>query len=175
MNKGNLSLSFRLLILSCFTTIIFVFILSIPFSCSFKEPVAPQWDVNLPIPLMNRAITMQELVDKNDFIILNPNGLVSIDFEEELDEYEVGDELKVEGIQETFTDKIGKIEIQSPGANSAYLTMNDLYPPASLHHEERAPTDLLNLAHYKSPGAFSHRYGSHNSSNTYNNAQHGQD
>ena len=110
MRKPKSENSLQSIIFSFFTGIIFFLILSVQFSCSFKEPVAPKWDVNLPVPLMNRTITMQELVDKNDFLVSNPDGLVSIDFEENLDRYEVGDQLKIEGVNESFTE-IGRAHV----------------------------------------------------------------
>ena len=137
-NKSNRN-SNNSIVISFFSAIIFVLVLSIPFSCSFKEPVAPQWDVNLPIPLINKTLTVQELIDKNEFLILNPNGLVSIDFEEELDRYEVGDKLRVEGINETFTSKIGKIELESPGSSETSLTLAEIFPPSTLLNGQTVP------------------------------------
>lgn len=145
MRKPKSENSLQSIILSFFTGIIFFLILSVQFSCSFKEPVAPKWDVNLPVPLMNRTITMQELVDKNDFLVSNPDGLVSIDFEENLDRYEVGDQLKIEGVNESFAAKLGKIEIPSPGTKTATFNLSDIYPPSQMLNGQMVPVPAFSF------------------------------
>ncbi len=100
-------------------------------SCSFEEPVAPQWDVRMAVPLIDKSLTMQELVDKNDFLLVNPEGVVSIDYEQDLDRFEVGDALQVSGINQSISSEIGKFRIVSPGSQVVSLAFGQIYPEAS--------------------------------------------
>lgn len=107
--------------------------------CSFEKPVAPKWDMKLPIPLINKAFTIDELVDKNDFLKLTPEGLLFLEVEEELDPYTIGDKLKVENISENFTSSLGNFKIDSPGSQQANITFVDIYPPIEALNGLTAP------------------------------------
>lgn len=138
MRKG-LNSSARQIFIPPFVPVIVCLILLTLSSCSFKEPVAPSWDVNLPVPLINRSFTMQELIDKNDFLVLNQSGLVTIDLQKDLDRYEVRDKLKVEDIHQSFSARIGEVEIPSPGSKQASVTLYDIYPPSAALNGQTVP------------------------------------
>lgn len=105
-------------------------LLAILIGCSFDKPVAPKWDVRLAVPLMNRTFTMQELIEKNDFLVSNAQGVVSIDYEDSLGRFEVGDALQVDGFSQSIQSEIGKFTIPSPGNKFVRLTFGQIYPGA---------------------------------------------
>jgi hypothetical protein len=124
---------------SQFFLIATLFVLLISMSCSIKEPVAPQWDVTVAIPLMNRAIPLEELMDDTDYLVTGENGLVNIDYEEEFERFELGDQLKMANIDESFSSNLGEFRVPSPGVNSAGLTFGQMYPPAILLDGQTVP------------------------------------
>ena len=70
---------------------------------------------------------------------LEDNNLVLYFHEEELEKYEVGEHLKVQGIHETFSGELGHVEIESPGSRSASWTLRDVFPPSALLDGQTVP------------------------------------
>jgi hypothetical protein len=99
-------------------------------SCSFKEPSAPTWDVTLAIPLINRVITVEELIEDTQYLAEGESGLVNFEFEEEFSRYEVGDQLKVADLNESFSSSLGQFKVPSPGVQAASMTFGQVYPAA---------------------------------------------
>lgn len=108
-------------------------------SCSFKEPAAPTWDVTVAIPLMNRALTVAELIDETEYLAEGESGLVKFEFEEEFERYEVGDQLKVANLDESFSSSLGEFKVPSPGIKSASMTFGQLYPAAYVLDGQTVP------------------------------------
>ncbi len=99
-------------------------------SCSFKEPSAPTWDVTLAIPLINRVITVEELIEDTQYLAEGESGLVNFEFEEEFSRYEIGDQLKVADLNESFSSSLGQFKVPSPGVQAASMTFGQVYPAA---------------------------------------------
>ncbi len=80
---------FSLLIIICFSII--------SFNCDFKKPVAPQWDVQLNLPLVNRPYSIDSLINKNPelFQINAQNGLVSYSYSQRIISDSVGEKLNI--------------------------------------------------------------------------------
>ncbi len=110
-------------------------------TCSFDQPVAPKWDVKLAVPLINRTYTVQELIDKNNFLLEGANGVVNVDYEKDLDRYEVGDALQIDGLHESLVSKLGKFQLSSPGTKTLSLTFGQLYPLANAADGQTVPID----------------------------------
>ena len=108
-------------------------------SCSFDQPVAPKWDVKMAIPLVNRIYTVQEMIEKNDFLLEGTDGLVNVDYEKDLDRFEVGDALQVDGVSQHIDSKIGKFRVPSPGSKMISLTFGQLFPQAQSLDGQQAP------------------------------------
>ena len=73
--------------------------------CSFKLPTeAPTWDVNLIIPLVSRMYTVEELIEDTDDLVINyQNEEIIFTMEEDIDRFEVGDHLKIDGAGSNVT------------------------------------------------------------------------
>lgn len=73
--------------------------------CSFKLPTeAPTWDVNLIIPLVSKMYTVEELIeDTDDLVIDYQNETIIFSMEEEIDRFEVGEHLKIDGAGSSVT------------------------------------------------------------------------
>ncbi|MEA3476474.1 MAG: MBL fold metallo-hydrolase [Candidatus Cloacimonadota bacterium] len=88
---------------------IFLFIALVIFSsCTIKEFEAPEWDVELTVPLINETYYMKDIADSTeDYIIAVVNDTMEFSISQELDTTKVEDELKVDGKTETFDEEIG--------------------------------------------------------------------
>ncbi len=83
-------------VLYCSYLIIISFSL-ISFNCDFKKPVAPQWDIQLNFPLVNRPYSIDSLIKKDPdlFQINAQNGLVSYSYSQKIISDSVGDKLSL--------------------------------------------------------------------------------
>lgn len=98
--------------------------------CSFKEPSAPSWDVEVAIPLISKVYTMKELAEEESSINLDSTGVLSFEFEAELENYYVDDELVLENVQEEFRLALGNIDIDSPGSQSSSVDLREIFANA---------------------------------------------
>ncbi|MEE9170154.1 MAG: hypothetical protein V3U73_10330, partial [bacterium] len=80
-----------------------------------------------------------ELMDDTDYLVTGENGLVNIDYEEEFERFELGDQLKMANVDEFFSSKLGEFRVPSPGINSAGLTFGQMYPPTILLDGQTVP------------------------------------
>ncbi|MCH8126917.1 hypothetical protein IIC38_13285 [candidate division KSB1 bacterium] len=131
MNQSiNFNKFHKLLYFVAFISVLTVSLFAV--SCSFKEPSAPTWDVTVAIPLINRVITVEELIEDTQYLAEGESGLVNFEFEEEFSRYEVGDQLKVADLNETFSSSLGQFKVPSPGVRAASMTFGQIYPAAYL-------------------------------------------
>ena len=79
---------------ACFR-LVAVVVLSLALSCSFEKPQAPSWDVDINIPLTNRTITMNEIVEDHSHIFARNDGLLGLSIIGEMDTTRIGDYLDV--------------------------------------------------------------------------------
>jgi len=88
---------------------IFLFIVLVIFSsCTIKKFEAPEWDVELTVPLINETYYMKDIADSTeDYIIAVVNDTMEFSISQELDTTRVEDELKVDGQEKTFEEEIG--------------------------------------------------------------------
>lgn len=142
IKKYDRNLNVKLLALAA---IFFHLVLS---SCSIKEPAAPNWDITVAVPLMNRSIALSEIVEDTDLFATGDNGLLNIDFEEGFDRYEVGDQLTVAELTESFASELGDFRVPSPGAQETSLNFGDIYPAAIILHGQSAPVSSFS---YETP------------------------
>ena len=78
---GTVGLGFALFLAGC----------SIP-----GKPEAPTYEIDVDIPVADELITMQEVVsNRQDFLTIRPGGTVGIDIEQDIDRFEVGDNLRL--------------------------------------------------------------------------------
>ena len=115
--------------------------------CSFKEPQAPQWDVNVAIPLIDTTLTIGKLLEDTDDITFDSTGLLGFQVTESMDPVEVGDNLSVEGISENFDVSLGDIRVDSPGSQVVSVQFAAIYPQSVLLDGQTAqvPPFTVNL------------------------------
>ena len=88
--------------------LIFAISLAIIISCTIKKPEAPEWDVELTVPLMNENYFVKDIADTtDDFIIFDDNDTMRFTYIDTLDTVRVEDKLNTEGTSESFQELIG--------------------------------------------------------------------
>ena len=65
-------------------------------TCTFQTPEAPTWSVWFTVPLISDKVTMADLADDTDFLDVE-NNTVIFTFDQEIDPFEVGDRLLLDG------------------------------------------------------------------------------
>ncbi|MBS3766787.1 MAG: hypothetical protein KGY75_01500 [Candidatus Cloacimonetes bacterium] len=89
-------------------TILFLLLISLALSCTIKEPEAPEWDVELSIPLINKDYFVRDLTDTtDDYIIVDEMDTMRFSYRDTLDTVRVEDNLTIDGSSETFEELIG--------------------------------------------------------------------
>lgn len=107
-----------------------VFIFSIIMGCNLPNPIAPSWDMDLNIPLINKTYSIQEFLDESDEMKADSLNNVYFEFEEQLDTLTAEDQLHVEEVKEVFTQEIGNFSISSPGAENVTVEFRDIFDQA---------------------------------------------
>ena len=94
-------------------------------ACTFKEPQAPVWSVNLNVPLISKTYTMEDLADETDFLEVDNNAII-FTFDQEIDPFEVGNELMLSGATAGLT-----VSIPHPSPQNSQHSKSDslLMPP----------------------------------------------
>jgi len=64
--------------------------------CTFEEPTLPKWQPRFVIPLIDKTYTMADLSDETD-IIDTVNQQVVLKIEQDIETFEIGDQLAVKG------------------------------------------------------------------------------
>jgi hypothetical protein len=65
--------------------------------CSLEKPSAPSWDVHLEIPLLNKHYTMVDLSEDYDELDIQDDDVI-FTIEQDLETFQVGDQLRVSGV-----------------------------------------------------------------------------
>ena len=88
-------------------------------ACSLpEEPKPPQWDIQMNIPLLDYTYHFSE-IPKDSVLMVDSLGVYRVQYTEELAPIGVGGELKLSPPEPvSFSQKIGKIHIDSPGTQS---------------------------------------------------------
>ncbi len=106
------------------------FALSFLVACSIEKPVAPKWETKLAIPLIDKRFTVQDLLGDNTKIFIRQDGVVGFQIERELSRYEVGERLKIDGIQRQFEAEVGNFTVTAPDTGKVHISLAEIYPPA---------------------------------------------
>jgi hypothetical protein len=94
-----------------------------------SSPVAPVWDVQLNVPLMNRTYTVSQLVEKDTTLLRSdPSGLVAYSNSQQFSPISVRNDLKVDPASDTYESRIGTFKIKSPPSKVGRLSAGDLNP-----------------------------------------------
>ncbi|MCK4357837.1 MAG: hypothetical protein KAW92_03715, partial [Candidatus Cloacimonetes bacterium] len=88
--------------------VLFILILLLLTTCTIKKPQAPEWDIELAIPLINKTYYMSDFTKTtDDFIFAVVDDTMQFSISKDIETIKVGDELKVDGQTETFEKQIG--------------------------------------------------------------------
>ncbi len=93
-----------------------------------KEPTAPSWEVEYNIPLLNQWIDLVDLFDDEDFETVGLDSVYTIDFEESLDRIEMGEDITIDGLDESVAQSIGSFTVPAAPAVSATVQFDQIYP-----------------------------------------------
>jgi hypothetical protein len=139
-------------------SVILIYLTLVGIQCSFKKPTTPSWDVDVTIPLISKVFTMVEIVKDESSIIVDSTGLLALEIESDLDTFYVGDQLKINSLQENFSSELGSFSVDSPGTESTSVALRDIFdqadaldgsmvvvPPFSFATESKALTPYDNF------------------------------
>ena len=101
---------YNLIILLLFTLFAFV-------GCDIKEPIAPSWDVEINMPLLDTTYTIQQAIEDDTTIkTYGParDNLLYYAITQKIDSVIVGENLKIDPIQTNFSFVLGAIKINNP-------------------------------------------------------------
>jgi len=113
-------------------------------SCSFDPPVAPTWETNITLPLINKTFHMDEIVNDEKYLTSDSTGQVYFDFSREMDRYTVGDKLHIEGFDENFEANVGSFKIEALEPSTVTNPFTSIYSGAeALHGVTMAAPEFL--------------------------------
>lgn len=112
--------------------VIVTYLILIGIQCSFKKPSAPSWDVDVTIPLISKVFTMAEIAEDESSIMVDSTGLLALEIESELDTFYVGDQLTIDPIEEDFNSALGSFSVDSPGIESTFVELREIFDEADL-------------------------------------------
>ncbi|MFQ5674430.1 MAG: hypothetical protein ACE5G1_00915 [bacterium] len=83
---------------------------------------------------MNKVYTMADLADKESSIILADDGRLLFEVNADLDNYYIGDELKIDGMQDVFSMSLGSFSVDSPTDVVTSVILSEIFSPAIALH-----------------------------------------
>lgn len=96
-----------------------VFIL---FSCQINEPQMPTWDVTLNIPITKKNYSLNDILEKSKELSFYNDGvnknLIYYSKSTLLDNININDKLKIDGISESSSETIGIISLKKDSVNA---------------------------------------------------------
>ena len=104
----------------------FLLILSILFACTLKKPEAPEWDVTITIPLVNKDYFINELEDDKYFFV--ENNVMHFGIGDTLEPEKIGDYLYIDGREQSFTFPLQGGKVESPGVRQATYFLYEFLP-----------------------------------------------
>src|SRR4030042_3126345 len=94
---------------------------AIGMQCEFKELDAPNWDVDLKVPLINKTYTMQELVDDEEALSIDAQDRIIYTYEDSIDRFDMAEFLEIEpGKQETLIDYKANLDPDPPKRDARF-------------------------------------------------------
>jgi len=114
------------------TTRVVFFILSLFLAGCFEKllsPVAPVWDVQVSVPLVNRTYTVSELVEKDPALLhADASGVVVYTNSQQFSPISIRNDLKVDPASDTYQSSIGTFKIKTPSSKIRKLSVGELNP-----------------------------------------------
>ena len=86
--------------------------------CSFNKPEAPEWDMEINIPLLNETYTMVDLADESEHLyIRGEDNLLGFKIEGELGRTTIGTNMSFDGFTRNVGFAIGSFPLEDIGAS----------------------------------------------------------
>ncbi len=85
-------------------------------ACNVQSPKAPHWDLPVNIPLVDSTFTLQELAKNADDITVLQNGLIGFHYEGEFDTTQVGDQLTLDDVAQSYEVDFNSLQIPTIAA-----------------------------------------------------------
>jgi hypothetical protein len=71
--------------------------------CTFESPKTPSWDVNFYLPILNDTYTMEEWIDDEDRLIMDPDQSIFYKLEKDIDSVGIRNALRFDDVDQTDT------------------------------------------------------------------------
>lgn len=102
-------------------------------SCEIKSPVAPSWDVELNVPLINNEYTLLDVINRDSSVLKSYNdpnklGLLYYSTNKTIDKIVVGDKLKFEQTAKNSSVKVGTVKINDPKPTTTNVIITKWLP-----------------------------------------------
>ncbi len=93
------------------------------------SPVAPTWDVQLNVPLMNRTYTVNQLVEKDPTLLHSDgSGLLVYSTSQQFSAIAISENLKVNAASEYYQMRVGKFAVKAPAPKVKRISAVELNP-----------------------------------------------
>ena len=93
------------------------------------SPVAPVWDLQVNVPLVNRTYTVNELVEKDPTLLhTDASGLIVYTNSQQFSPISIRNDLKVDPASDTYQSRIGTFKIKSPSSKTRKQSAGELNP-----------------------------------------------
>ena len=138
----------RKCLIPVFTTL--VFFVGLSFVGCFEKPlspVAPEWDVTVNVPLINRIYTVDQILEKDATLLRNdPSGLLIYSKSQEFSAISVGGELKVDPTSENYQFHLGAFSVKSPSSQIRSVSIGEMNPSLGAQQGNRIPVQPFNFS-----------------------------
>ena len=114
-----------------------VFFLFLSLRCSFEEPKAPVWEVDVNCPVSELNLTMHDLIQDYENVIDYGDGYVGLRTEGALDTTHVGEHLHMPDMVNTLNVDIPNITISRLLADEVTFALPTLMPDSGYEHGQR--------------------------------------
>ncbi len=89
----------------------------------------PSWDVDLTVPILDKAFKLGDLIEKDTtYFKIGSGNQIYYSTSQNLDAITVGDNLKISDISTSASTQLGNFEIKDPGTISAKITATQVFP-----------------------------------------------
>jgi len=103
---------------------------SLAVGCSIKSPSAPSWEVVYNLPLLNQWFDITDFLEDEDFAPVGADSVYTIEFEESIEQIEVGSDITLEGFDQSVSESIGMFTVPAAQPQSTLISLQDLGGPA---------------------------------------------
>ena len=119
--------------LKCIKKIVFLISITISLSSCFDNPdefIAPSWDAEVNIPITSKEFKLLEIVEKDSSLLKasqDPEtlGLIYFGDTQAVSTITIEDELKLDPFETSFSQSLGKIEINVPIPAASEIKVED--------------------------------------------------